>query len=252
MKDSWSMEFYAANALTGKQDVPALQEITATSLHPDEVLSTDTKAIGETTERSSPANHEQLIQFPEEPVDELVPSPQSTNPNPMTSINRKPPEQCEYFSHRRTERNLHKTTDLFSHGAHEYSNPAARYKSGHPRHSQCKQCYTAHCFDDRCWNPAKHRATLRKHPQLRDKEREDSFAVDKARAQARAWAAMQEIHTKPMVSYDYVLLSDDSDNEEESEESEAETLAAEDEEIDEHISTLNYEEYTDQDTMDER
>lgn len=82
------------------------------------------------------------------------------------SLRRFPPGQCNYQSTLDLENNLHKTVDIFSHSVHHKYNRTASNASG----QNCHSCHSTFCLDYDCWDPANHRQTIVKHPQLRNME----------------------------------------------------------------------------------
>ena len=96
-------------------------------------------------------------------------------PKPLTK--HIPREQCNYDSQEDLDQNRHKEVDLFTHPSHTYDNIHNRYQVGHLKAGTCHDCYTQSCMDSNCWDPANHEETLRKHPELRAKEKKDELLI---------------------------------------------------------------------------
>lgn len=123
----------------------------------------------------------------------------------LSHVERKPPEQCEYFSQENLHLNFHKTTDLFGHTAH-LNYPKTRFPDTDPRHKPCASCYTTHCLYNSCWDPANHAMTLSRHPEFASKERRDKIIIEVRQAEIRSRADVSTQLTR-------VYLSDDDTSE---------------------------------------
>lgn len=124
-----------------------------------------------------------------------------------------PPEQCSFISSNDTESDLHMFTDLFSHSAHNPNNLRQRYRIDQQKPRSCQTCYSAHCLNMHCWDPAKHERTVLLHPELKKKEKEDQRAVLAAHVKIYDPSTRPSMH--PVEGWNYLEVSDMSDSDEE-------------------------------------
>lgn len=104
------------------------------------------------------------------------------------------------------EQNLHKSIDLFKHTPHHPSSGTTHHPGKHTKGEFCHTCY-APSMDLECWDPARHKETLRKQPWLRNKEEGDLASIA---------ARPRDMYERPRMSFGPTTTDSSSCNYDES------------------------------------